>query len=57
MSYPTHLFTDWAKKNGQPFTDKNGKTVYLVVGKGLKNAKTLAAIAAKIDAASNGVKP
>ena len=57
MSYPTHLFTDWAKQNGQPFTDKNGKTVYLVVGKGLKSAKTLAEVAAKIEAASNGVKP
>ena len=54
MSYPTHLFTAWAKENGQPFTDKNGKTVYLVVGKGLKNAKTLAEVAAKIEAATKG---
>ena len=56
MTYPTHLFTDWAKQNGQAFTDKNGKTVYLVVGKGLKSAKTLAEVAAKIEAASKGSK-
>lgn len=50
--YPTELFTAWAKTNGQAFTDKSGNTVHLVVGKGLKNLKTLSEITAKIEAAT-----